>query len=69
MKKCDCGGTLYRHGSQQGAQRYRCKDCKKTITVRDGKRSKIVMKKDWRHEQSECLHDEGVATRTKRAIT
>lgn len=53
MKTCQhCNGTLYRHGTyKQGqSQRYRCKSCGKTITVRNGE---IVTHggarvKDWR---------------------
>ncbi len=54
-KKCDCGGSLYRHGQQMGAQRYRCKLCKKTITVREGKRTtrQDHVKKDWRHDNND----------------
>lgn len=53
MKTCACGGKLYRHGQQMdGALRYRCKDCKKTMTVRDGKQSTLrgrPIQEDWRH--------------------
>jgi transposase-like protein len=40
MKTCpNCGGTLWRKGrneTSKGGTRYWCRDCKKSITVRDG---------------------------------
>lgn len=55
MKTCECGGMLYRHGTNRSkhiedGQRYRCKECGKCITVRNGK---VVthngrIKLDWR---------------------
>ena len=48
MKTCECGGKWYRHGvspSKRNGEsvRYICKECKKTIRVRDGK---VVEKPD-----------------------
>lgn len=53
MKTCDCGGMWHRNGERNGAQSYRCAECGKTITVRNGQ---IVTKRgprvrDWRTEQ------------------
>jgi transposase-like protein len=50
-KECSCGGRLYRHGQQYGAQRYRCGVCHKTITIRDGKQTNVKDKavQDWRY--------------------
>ena len=56
MKTCSCGGMWYAHGkavSKRGVvtERYMCKLCKKSISVRDGKivDSRLgVRKKDWR---------------------
>ena len=61
MKTCECGGTLYRHGKavwhkrmKVEGNRYRCKDCGKCITVREGEVMTPVIGgkliKDWRHE-------------------
>ena len=37
-----CGGILYRHGvSRNGAQRYRCRDCHKCCTMRNGAISQL----------------------------
>lgn len=56
MKTCTCGGQLYRHGKcankpAETALRYRCLDCRKCITVRDGQVSTLrgrPAKLDWR---------------------
>ena len=60
MKTCECGGTLYRHGttinrSGQESMRYRCKVCGKTFRVdQNGRRVSRMegagrpMIKDWR---------------------
>ena len=53
MKTCECGGKWYRHGTSDGDQRYRCKVCRKCITVRDGEvvvpySTKMI--RDWRYE-------------------
>ena len=55
MKTCECGGIWYRHGKFESKRfgpgvRYRCKDCGKCITVRDGEIAKHTLIKDWRHE-------------------
>lgn len=46
---------LHRHGAtKSGGQRYRCKDCRKVITVVDGKISQQKgrnVKRDWRHDE------------------
>lgn len=54
MKTCErCGGMLYRKGAAaKGGERFQCRDCRKTITVRDGR---IVTGngprvRDWRTE-------------------
>ncbi len=55
-----CGGKWYRHGKNEsgrqfGIQRYRCSQCKTTITVRDGKivnPNTRASLQDWRH--TEC---------------
>ena len=51
MKTCECGGKYYRHGEgYAGSQRYICKECRKSITVRNGKVSEgRKMIRDWRH--------------------
>lgn len=56
MKTCPhCGGQLYRHGkaeSDTDGQRYRCKSCRKCITVREDKiviPGETKIKKDWRY--------------------
>lgn len=38
MKTCKhCGGMLYRNGAaEKGGERFQCKDCRKSITVRGG---------------------------------
>lgn len=51
MKTCACGGMLYRHEVKDEAIRYRCKECGKSLTVRNGEVSKLKgrpMKSDWR---------------------
>ncbi len=55
MKTCPCGGAWHRHGLPQDGDgmRYRCKVCRKCITVRDGQIVNPAAKrirKDWRHE-------------------
>ncbi len=54
MKTCArCGGMFYRKGAAaKGGERFQCRDCRKTITVRDGR---IVTGngprvRDWRTE-------------------
>jgi len=54
MKTCPhCNGILYRHGEAYGdnGQRYRCKSCRKCITVRNGQivAGRREMVRDWRH--------------------
>jgi len=52
MKTCNhCGGFLYRHAVLHNGIRYRCKECGKCITVRDGEVSTLrgrPVKVDWR---------------------
>lgn len=55
MKMCACGGMFYRHEDRGDAIRYRCKECRKSITVRNGEVSKLKgrpMKYDWRNDPS-----------------
>lgn len=55
MRTCACGGMLYRHEDRGDAVRYRCKECRKSITVRNGEVSTLrgrPMKNDWRNEQT-----------------
>ena len=63
MKTCACGGDLLRHGVTKygdGSQgvRYRCRECSKTFTERNGNEVRGLLffnstgrptKKDWRH--------------------
>ncbi len=58
MKPCPyCGGTLLRHGTSENRTisvgiRYRCRNCRKSLTVRDGEISTLKgrpFKIDWRH--------------------
>lgn len=63
MKTCDCGGMWYRHGeilNKRGepAQRYQCKECRKSITVRNGEISHpgspgSPRVRDWRTETTQ----------------
>ena len=62
MNTCPhCNGQLYRHGKSESAtegQRYRCKFCRKSITVRNGKivnphEKPSLIVKDWRHQPNE----------------
>ena len=55
MRKCECGGRYSRHQvnyNKKGVEtiRFRCVDCKKSISVRDGEivNGKGPKKKDWR---------------------
>lgn len=57
MKVCECGGMLYRHGvlrckTRTDAERYKCRDCGKSITVREGEISngRGPRARDWRTE-------------------
>ena len=57
IRRCECGGVLYRHGQcankpTETAHRYRCRDCRKCVTVRNGEVSTLrgrPSREDWRH--------------------